>query len=512
MDARRAVMRVLDVAFPLADTVLIFNGLSVVYKIGYRFLIQREGHVIYGALYIFAAFSLLLTSLASLLSLRFHEHPRIPSRPPKLQSEVMSFKTSGCERRILSDNSAAGVRAWVLNVAAVMESLQTPSDEIHFNTCHKGLCKPLSNWKPPRTHHCSSCGACRVGFDHHCPWIGTCLTMNLLPRFALFLTCIALIPAISLMPLFIIQAPAPLVSPDVPLRTFPSSDPLLLADISRQDQSSKFVFRDTILPSRIYTAYAYSRSSQEIREAWWDRWYSWYLVMGPIGRVPVGVLWGVRELAIEEQRHALTMPGEDIARPGVSLILTSAYGMLFGLFALAMCIVTLRHAQKGITTLEAQFSEGSVIYPRELESNERNETMNFNPVLCVWLAISMNTKGTNSSKWGKKARSDGTEIYTPPGDTISTPRAAEPIFRALYLSPEQMDIIQLYAGNQSTFVGFLREGLRTTLLSFVKPCRGVDAEATNSEGKWGGWEWPKASEVLTDIAIESLNASELSAT
>lgn len=27
-------------------------------------------------------------------------------------------------------------------------------------------------WKPPGTHHCSTCGVCRIGFDHHCPWVG----------------------------------------------------------------------------------------------------------------------------------------------------------------------------------------------------------------------------------------------------------------------------------------------------------------------------------------------------
>lgn len=45
-----------------------------------------------------------------------------------------------------------------------------PEGQMEF--CRKGRCN--GRWKPPGTHHCSTCGICRMGFDHHCPWVTTC--------------------------------------------------------------------------------------------------------------------------------------------------------------------------------------------------------------------------------------------------------------------------------------------------------------------------------------------------
>ncbi|KNH04462.1 electon transport protein SCO1/SCO2 [Perkinsela sp. CCAP 1560/4] len=37
------------------------------------------------------------------------------------------------------------------------------------------ICSKCSTWQPPRAHHCSRCLRCVRRFDHHCPWVGTCI-------------------------------------------------------------------------------------------------------------------------------------------------------------------------------------------------------------------------------------------------------------------------------------------------------------------------------------------------
>lgn len=40
------------------------------------------------------------------------------------------------------------------------------------------FCELCQNWKPPRSHHCSTCGQCVLRMDHHCPWLGNCVGMR----------------------------------------------------------------------------------------------------------------------------------------------------------------------------------------------------------------------------------------------------------------------------------------------------------------------------------------------
>ncbi|KAL3086114.1 hypothetical protein niasHS_009684 [Heterodera schachtii] len=48
-------------------------------------------------------------------------------------------------------------------------------------------CLKCSCVKPDRSHHCSVCGHCVLKFDHHCPWVNTCINFNNYKFFMLFL-------------------------------------------------------------------------------------------------------------------------------------------------------------------------------------------------------------------------------------------------------------------------------------------------------------------------------------
>ncbi len=49
------------------------------------------------------------------------------------------------------------------------------------------ICNTCNLVRPIRSTHCNSCNNCVIRFDHHCPWIGTCVGTRNYPFFFIFL-------------------------------------------------------------------------------------------------------------------------------------------------------------------------------------------------------------------------------------------------------------------------------------------------------------------------------------
>ena len=51
----------------------------------------------------------------------------------------------------------------------------------------EGLCQTCQLRRPARSKHCRACDNCVLGFDHHCPFTGTCIGLRNRKPFVAFL-------------------------------------------------------------------------------------------------------------------------------------------------------------------------------------------------------------------------------------------------------------------------------------------------------------------------------------
>ncbi|TFK74952.1 hypothetical protein BDN72DRAFT_788105 [Pluteus cervinus] len=174
-----------------------------------------------------------------------------------------------------------------------------------FAVCHLGKCKGA--WKPPRSHHCSVCGVCRLDFDHHCPWIGNCVTTRRMKAFLCFLFLIPATFCVAIFPIY------------------------------------------DLLWKHILAALTASREDPDCQARWWNWYGSWIYFGGPLGRWIWGTIFGFRIL----QRTQAGLPRTSLIEgPHLGVTITAGIGLIFSLFSAILGIMTFLYVLRGAASYE----------------------------------------------------------------------------------------------------------------------------------------------------------------
>ncbi|CAD7967107.1 unnamed protein product [Amoebophrya sp. A25] len=112
------------------------------------------------------------------------QHPLSPESP-----NGASTSTRASTPEHLSQQSP--IRAGGPSISAV--PVASRPLELTLNQMRAGyrICRTCEIIRPPRSGHCADCGQCVIRFDHHCPFLGTCIGQRNYTLFWFFLASLA---------------------------------------------------------------------------------------------------------------------------------------------------------------------------------------------------------------------------------------------------------------------------------------------------------------------------------
>ncbi|KAM0748105.1 hypothetical protein T439DRAFT_382588 [Meredithblackwellia eburnea MCA 4105] len=188
--------------------------------------------------------------------------------------------------------------------------------------CFKGDCK--GSWVSARTRHCADCGVCKETFDHHCPFMNSCITsVKTYKPFLAFLFYSVILIGISIIPVTPLQYAA-------------------VKEVVRKTWETEWMY-----------------------ENWWRRWYAW--AGGPVYRYAIAVFlgyWRYYKLdpppppILPSPSGSLEAPSPypSLANPKLWVLLTVLGGSFVFWVGIAMIITILLNFKKGLTSIQVSRS------------------------------------------------------------------------------------------------------------------------------------------------------------